>query len=464
MNDKGGGQNTASPKAMAGGSAGAAPRVGWYRWVICAFLFFATALNYVDRQTLSVLQNTIAEFFKNDRSLDWVIQYSQFFYHSTFKANNGDWAIKYSFIIFCFQTAYAIGYVLFGALIDKLGAKLGYSIAVVIWTCAHIACAMVTSLVGFSYMLFALGLGQSGNFPAALKAVAEWFPQRERALANGVFNAGSNIGAIFTPLVVPVITLYFGWRMAFVTTGSLSVIWLIFWVWLYRRPKDNPKLKPAELAYIESDQPPKEKKISWLEVISKKETWAFSIGKFLTDPIWWFYLFWLPGFLHEQFKLNLNQFGPPIAVIYIISDLGSIAGGWMSSSLIKRGQSVNAARKFTMLLCALCVMPVMFMMHIANVWLAVAVIGLATAAHQAFSANLYTLPSDMFPRAAVGSVSGIGGTAGAIGGMLMSIFIGFVLAVTGTYTLVFIVAGTIYFIALVIIHWLSPRLAPAKLS
>ena len=459
-----GGQTAASSIQLAPGQKGSAPRVGRYRWVIVIFLFFATALNYVDRQTLSVLQSTIADFFKTDRSLDWVLPYSQYFYHSTFKVANADWAIKYAFIIFCFQTAYAIGYVLFGALIDKLGAKLGYSIAVVLWTAAHVACAMVTSLVGFSYMLFVLGLGQSGNFPAALKAVAEWFPQRERALANGLFNAGSNIGAIFTPLVVPIITLYFGWRMAFVATGSLSVIWLIFWIWIYKRPKENKRVSAAELAFIESDQPPKENKLSWLKVMGVKETWAFAIGKFLTDPIWWFYLFWLPGFLHEQYKLDLNHFGPPLAVIYIISDLGSIAGGWMSSTMIKRGISVNAARKLTMLLCAFCVMPVMFTVHVSSVWAAVAIIGLATAAHQAFSANLYTLPSDLFPRAAVGSVSGVGGTAGAVGGMLFTIFIGLVKAATGTYTMVFIIAGTIYLVSLVVIHWLTPRLAPANIN
>ncbi|MDE2134327.1 MAG: MFS transporter [Alphaproteobacteria bacterium] len=433
------GRGGVSPTGTAGIFATPAPRIGWYRWIICAFLFFATTLNYVDRQTIAVLKPVLS------REYGWT-------------------ELDYANIILFFQTAYAIGYVLFGRLIDKLGARLGYSIAVVIWTCAHVACAFVSSLAGFSVMLFALGLGQSGNFPAALKAVAEWFPQRERALANGVFNAGSNIGAILTPLIVPIITLTFGWRMAFVATGSLSLIWLILWIAVYRRPAEHKRVSPAELAYIESDKPAPEKPVPWLKLIFVKETWAFALAKFMTDPIWWFYLFWLPPFFVKEYGLDIRTFGPPIIVIYILSDLGSIAGGWMSSTLIKRGASVNVARKLTMLLCAFAVMPVMFAQYAANMWLAVAIVGLATAAHQAFSANLYTLPSDLFPKAAVGSVSGIGGTAGAVGGMLMAFLTGLVLQYMGTYVPIFIAAGTMYLAALLVIHSITPRLAPAKLS
>jgi len=417
--------------------SGHGPVMGRYRWVICAFLFAATTLNYLDRFTISFLKPTLSGEFH--------------------------WSeIDYANIVGWFTLAYAIGYVVFGRLIDKLGARLGYSIAVVIWTCAHVSCAFVSSLAGFSAMQFGLGLGQSGNFPAALKAVAEWFPQRERALANGIFNAGSNIGAILTPLIVPIIVLTFGWRMAFVATGSLSLIWLILWVAVYRRPQEHPKVKPPELAYIESDQQVLEKPVPWLKLFPVKETWAYALGKFLTDPVWWFYLFWLPDFFHKKYGLDLKSFGPPIIVIYILSDVGSVAGGWMSSTMIKSGASVNAARKLTMLICALCVLPVMFVMFISNEWAAVAIIGLATAAHQAFSANLLTIPSDTMPRAAVASVVGIGGTAGAAGGWLMAKATGVVLQITQSYALIFIGMATMYLVALVVIHWLSPRLAPAK--
>ncbi|MDE2134694.1 MAG: MFS transporter [Alphaproteobacteria bacterium] len=415
-----------------------AARIGWYRWVILAFIFFATTLNYVDRFTISVLKPTLSlEFHWSE--------------------------LDYSKIVFFFTLAYAVGYVLFGRAIDWLGAKLGYSIAVVIWTCAHIACAFVSSLTGFSVMMFGLGLGQSGNFPAALKAVAEWFPQRERALANGIFNAGTNIGAIVTPLVVPVITLALGWRMAFVATGSLSLIWLIAWFGVYRHPREHPKVTPAELAYIESDKQAAVKSLPWIKLFPVKETWAFTLAKFLTDPIWWFYLFWLPSFFHQKFGLDLKNFGPPIIAIYIISDVGSIFGGWMSSAMIKSGASVNVARKMTMLLCAVGVMPVMAIMFVDNQWVAVCLVGLATAAHQAFSANLLTLPSDTMPKAAVGSVVGIGGTAGAIGGMLIAGVTGLVLTYTGSYTPLFIIAGTMYLIALGVVHILSPKLEPAKI-
>ena len=437
MTNTDGRQGNVSPQGKAGASTAHAPRAGWYRWVICAFLFFATTLNYVDRQTIAVLKPTLSLEFH------WSEQ-------------------DYANIILWFTTAYAIGYVIFGRAIDKLGARLGYTIAVVIWTCAHIACAFVGSLAGFGYMLFALGLGQSGNFPAALKAVAEWFPQRERALANGLFNAGSNIGAILTPLLVPIITLSLGWRMAFVITGSLSVIWLIAWVVIYRRPREHPRVLPAELALIESDRSIPEKPVPWLKLFPVKETWAFAIGKFLTDPIWWFYLFWLPAFFVKKYGLDIKTFGPPIIVIYILSDLGGIAGGWMSSTMIKQGASVNVARKMTMLICAICVLPVLFAMYVSNEWLAVAIVGLATAAHQAFSANLFALPADTMPKAAVASVVGIGGTAGAIGGMAMAWGTGQVLQYTNSYTPIFIFAGTMYLVTLLVIHGLSPRLAPAK--
>ncbi|MBU6296990.1 MAG: MFS transporter [Alphaproteobacteria bacterium] len=419
--------------------AAATERVGRYRWVILAFIFFATTLNYVDRFTMSFLRPTLSAEF----------HWSQ---------------LGYSYVVFAFSAAYALGYFIFGRVIDKLGAKTGYTVAVVIWTCAHLACALVTSVTGFIFTQFALGLGQSGNFPAALKSVTEWFPQRERAFATGVFNAGTNIGAILTPIIVPVIVLTFNWQTAFVITGSLSAIWLVMWLKIYREPRDHPKVTPAELAYIESDKQPPIKSLPWLKLFPIKETWAFAIGKFMTDPIWWFYLFWLPSFFHDKYGLNLTNFGPPIIAIYVLSDIGSIAGGWMSSTMIKHGASVNLARKLTMLISAVCVLPVVSCMYISNEWIAVGVIGLATAAHQAFSANLFTIPSDTMPKAAVASVVGIGGTAGGIGGMLIAGVAGLVLQYTGTYTPLFIIAGTIYLAALLIIHLLSPRLAPANIS
>ena len=410
---------------------------GWQRWVILAFLFFATTLNYVDRITLGVLKPTLsAEFHWSE--------------------------IDYSHIVFGFTAAYAIGYFVFGRAIDWLGAKLGYSIAVIIWTGAHLACALVGSLTGFSIMLFALGLGQSGNFPAALKAVSEWFPKRERALANGIFNAGTNVGAVITPLVVPIITVMYGWRMAFIATGSLSLIWLIFWLIRYRDPRKDNRVTPAELAYIESDKPLPEKSVPWLRLLAVKETWAFSLGKFFTDPVSWFYQFWLPAFFVKKYGLDLKSFGPPIIVIYLMSDVGSVAGGWLSSTLIKHDISINVARKLAMFICACCVLPVVFTDFVANEWFAVLLVGLAAAAHQGFSANLWSLPGDTMPKTAVASVVGIGGTAGGIGGMVMSLVVGPILFYTNSYKLIFLFAPAMYFIALGVAHLLAPRLAPAK--
>ncbi len=416
--------------------AAAASTIGRYRWVICGLLFAATAINYVDRQMIGVLKPTIS------KDLGWS-------------------ETTYADVIFWFQAAYALGYLSFGKIVDVVGARIGYSIAFVIWTAGHILCGFVNSAFQFSLARALLGIGESGNFPAGIKAVTEWFPAKERALATGVFNAGANIGAVVTPLVVPwiVIDMGLGWRMAFVITGLFSFVWLFAWIAIYRRPREQPRLSADELAYIESDPADPVKPIAWSKLIRYRETWAFALGKFLIDPIWWLFLFWTPDFLGKTYNLDLKSFGPPLIVIYLISDLGSVAGGWSSSRLMKRGFTANAARKFTMLACAILVMPIFFAQYASNVWLAVAIVGLATAAHQAFSANLYTLPSDMFPRAAVGSVIGIGGTVGAIGGMLMAKFTGYILETTGSYTPIFAVAGSTYLIAVIVIHLLSPRLA-----
>ena len=322
----------------------------------------------------------------------------------------------------------------------------------------------VRSVLGFALVRFMLGIGESGNFPAGLKAVTEWFPKKERALATGIFNAGANVGAIVTPLIVPALTLAYGWRAAFVITGAASLIWLVAWLALYRRPRESARVSSEELAYIESDPADPVAKVPWTRLLGCKETWAFAIGKFLTDPIWWMFLFWTPDFLVKRHGLDLKTFGPPLVVIYVVSDVGSIAGGWLSSRLLHRGWSINTARKTTMLICAIAVTPIFFAQYVDNLWGAVAIISLATAAHQAWSANLYTLPSDMFPRKAVGSVIGIGGTAGAIGGMIFSLYIGQVLERLGSYSLIFAVAGAVYLLALLVIQLLSPRLAEAKVN
>ena len=428
-------------KSLAEEMAGGAPavKVGRVRWVIVALLFAATAINYVDRQMIGLLKPTLQ---------------TEFGWHET----------TYADIVFYFQLAYAIGYIVFGNIVDRVGARFGYAAAFVIWTGAHMLHAAVHSVLGFAAVRFLLGIGESGNFPAGLKAVTEWFPKKERALATGIFNAGANVGAIITPLIVPALTLAYGWRAAFVITGAASMVWLVAWLAIYRRPSESKRLSDTERAYIESDPADPEAKVPWVRLLGRRETWAFSIGKFLTDPIWWMFLFWTPDFLVKRHGLDLKTFGPPLVVIYVISDLGSIAGGWLSSRLIHRGRSINAARKTTMLICAIAVTPIFFAQYVDNLWAAVAIISLATAAHQAWSANLYTLPSDTFPRKAVGSVIGIGGTAGALGGMIFSLYIGQVLERIGSYGLIFAVAGSVYLIALLIIQLLSPRLDEAKIA
>jgi len=424
----------APPAAPGMGPDAAAARVGRYRWVICALLFAATAINYVDRQMIGVLKPTLkAEF-------GWT---------------EGDFAN----IIFWFQLAYAIGYIGFGRVVDLVGARMGYAVAIVIWTVSHMAHGLATGVTSFAAARFGLGVGESGNFPAGIKAVTEWFPQRERAYAIGLFNAGANVGAIVTPLLVPFLVLMFSWRAAFYVTGLFGIVWLAAWLLIYRRPQEHPRVTPGELAYITQDPADPVEPMPWAKVVTYRETWAFALGKFFIDPIWWFFLFWLPGYLFDRYQLDLKSFGLPLAAIYLISDVGSIAGGWMSSRLLARGWTPNAARKLTMLVCACLVCPVFFAQGIASVWGAVAVIGLATAAHQAFSANLYALPSDLFPRSAVGSVVGIGGTVGAIGGMGMALFTGYILDATGNnYSVLFAIAGSAYFLALGAVHLLSPRL------
>jgi ACS family hexuronate transporter-like MFS transporter len=354
--------------------------------------------------------------------------------------------------------------VVVGQLVDRLGTRLGYALSMIFWSLASIAHAAAGSFFGFVVARSALGLGESGVFPASIKTVAEWFPQKERALATGIFNAGSNVGAILTPLIVPWITIHYGWRAAFIATGSLGFVWLVFWLLLYRKPEEHPRLSPAEFEYIVSNRPKSPPKIKWGKLLAYRQTWAFVAGKFATDPIWWFLLFWIPDFLQRNHGLKLMQIGLPIMVIYILADIGSVAGGWFSSSMIHRGRSVNRSRKTAMLVCALSVVPIVFAYRVQSLWGAVLLIGLAAAAHQGFSANLFSLSSDIFPAQAVGSVVGIGGMAGAIGGMLMAKIVGYVLQWTGSYMIPFLIAGSAYLLALAMIHALTPRLEPANVE
>ncbi|WGM39078.1 MFS transporter [Caulobacter sp. NIBR1757] len=413
-------------------------KVGNYRWLICTLLFAAMVINYVDRQMLGVLKPTLSAEF------GWT-------------------ETQYADIIFWFQAAYAVSYLLFGRFIDRIGARWGFGVAFLIWQIGHIAHAGVSSL---SHMIAArvlLGVGEGGGFPGGIKAVAEWFPKKERAFATGLFNAGTNIGAIVTPLVVPALVLAWGWQAAFVVTGLAGLLWLPIWLIVYRRPREQKALTPAELAWIEQDAPDPVEKVGWLKLLTIKETWAYALGKFLIDPIWWMFLFWLPDFLSKKHGLDLKTFGIPLVCIYLLSDVGSVGGGWMSSAMMKRGMSLNAARKTAMLICALLAVPVCLGAVVDNLWMAVLIIGVATAAHQGFSANLYTLPSDVFPRSAVGSVVGIGGMVGAFGGMAMAKYAGWVLDKIGSYTPIFVVAASAYLLALGVVHLLTPKMEPVKL-
>jgi ACS family hexuronate transporter-like MFS transporter len=441
------------------------PPAGRYRWVICSLLFFATTINYIDRQVVSLLGPTLsAEFGWSD--------------------------LDYSHIIFNFTLAYAIGLLAVGPLIDRLGTKLGFALAIAFWSLAAIGHAvahlyngpaipsidisastgfafvsLVGTVAGFSLARFALALGEAGNFPASIKATAEWFPKKERALATGVFNSGTNVGALVAPLVVPWITLTWGWSWAFIITGALGFIWLAVWLLVYRPPREHPSLSKAELDYIESDPVESVQPIAWSRLLPHRQTWAFVAGKFLTDPIWWLYLYWVPDFLHKAHHIDLKGSALPIFVIYQIATIGSVAGGWLPARLMAKGWTLNRARKTAMLVPALCVLPIVFAPRVSSMWLAVALIGLAAAAHQAWSANLFTFSSDMFPKRAVGSVVGIGGMGGAVGGMFIALAVGQILTATGgSYVIIFAMAGTAYLLAFGVIHLLVPTITPVALD
>jgi ACS family hexuronate transporter-like MFS transporter len=369
---------------------------------------------------------------------------------------------QYGYIVTAFQASYAIFLLLSGRLMDRVGTRLGYSLAVLVWSAASMAHALARSAFGFGLARFALGAGEAGNFPAAIKTVAEWFPKKERALAIGIFNSGTNVGAVIAPLLVPWIAIHYGWRWAFVSTGLIDLVWLAWWLATYRRPEEQPRLSQREFDYIRGDPPEPETKIPWAHLFPYRQTWAFAAGKFLTDPIWWFYLFWLPKFLYQSHGLTLAGIGLPLVLIYLAADAGSVAGGWLSSSLLKRGWSLNRARKTAMLLCACAVTPVCFAALTSHLWVIVALVGLAAAAHQGWSANLFATVGDMFPQQAVGSVVGIGGMLGATGGMLLAAGAGWILQITGSYVPMFVIASSAYLIALALIQLAAPKLEPVR--
>jgi ACS family hexuronate transporter-like MFS transporter len=414
-------------------------RIGRYRWVICGLLFFATTVNYIDRQVLGILSKDLKE------AIGWT-------------------EVDYGNIVAAFNAAYAFGLLLAGRLMDRIGTRLGYAAAIVWWSLAAMGHALAHTPFGFGVARAALGIGEAGNFPAAIKTVAEWFPKKERAFATGLFNAGSNVGAVVAPFTVPWIALHLGWRWAFILTGAIGFAWLLFWLPIYKRPEQHPKVSKAELDHIQSDPPdPPALKVPWVNLIPHRQTSAFAIGKYLTDPVWWFYLYWIPNFFRDTHGLNLTTIGKPLIAIYLIADIGSIGGGWLSSTFIKRGWTINRSRKTAMLICALMVTPIIFAANVKNLWVAVALIGIAAAAHQGWSCNLFTTTSDMFPRQAVGSVVGIGGMAGALGGATMAVATGYILQSTGqNYSIIFTIAGTLYLVALLVIHLLAPNLEPVE--
>jgi ACS family hexuronate transporter-like MFS transporter len=430
--------DSVEPRVDLPADALAAKPAGMYRWKICALLFFATTINYVDRSILGILKSTLMT------DLNWS-------------------ETDYGNVVASFSFAYALGYGFAGRAMDLLGVRIVYSIAVVAWSAAAMGHGLVRTVTGFGAMRAALGLSEGGNFPAAVKTVSEWFPKRERAFATGLFNAGSNVGAIVAPASVPWLTAQYGWPAAFYVTGALGFLWLIFWWTTYRSPEVHPRVTPEELAYIQSDPVDPPANVPWLSLLRYRQVWAFIIGMSLSSPIWWFFLFWTPGFLQARFGYGLDDIGPPLMLIYFLADFGSIGGGWLSGWLMQRGWTLNAGRKTAMLVCALCVVPVFAAAMVSQAWIAVGLIALAASAHQGFSANLYTLVSDMAPRKVVSSIVGLGGMSAAFIAMGFQMLTGRILDHwPNGYLAILIVASVSYLINLLIIHLLVPRLAPME--
>ena len=419
--------------------------LGKYRWRVVALLFFATTISYLDRQVIALLKPTL------EKEFNWTES-------------------DYSNLVMAFQAAYAVGLMIFGGVIDKIGTKLGYAIAVAWWSTAGVLTAFAGSTIGFGMFRSLLGLGEGGNFPAAIKSVAEWFPKKERALATGIFNSGANIGAVVAPIMVPFILASFGWEVAFIVTGGVGFIWLIFWWIGYEIPVRQKKLSKEELLFIQSDNEPDtshEKPVKWITLLGIRQTWGFIFGKMLTDPIWWFFLYWLPSYFSETFNLDLKKPSLELIVVYTATTIGSIGGGYISGYLIKKGWPVFKARKAAMLSFAIAVIPIVFAQYCSNIWQAVVLISLAAAAHQAWSANIFTTASDMFPKKAVSSVVGLGGMAGSVGGILFPLIVGQLLDtykaqgnITAGYNIIFIMCGCAYLLAWGIMHLFTPRNEP----
>lgn len=406
--------------------------------MICGLLFFAASVNYMDRQVIGLLKPTLQGQF------GWT-------------------EIGYSNIVLAFQFAYGASLLVVGKLIDRIGTRKGFTLAVLFWSVSAMAHAAASSVLQFAIARLSLGIGESGSFPASIKSVAEWFPKKERAFATGIFNSGTNVGAIVTPLIVPWITVRFGWRMAFLLTGALGLLWIVAWLSLYRRPEESPLVSAGELALIQSDREGTANTVPWRVLLRFRQTWAVGVGKMLTDPIWFVYLFWMPDFLSRNLRLDLKGMALPLFVIYTGASVGSVTGGWLSSRLIRRGWSVNASRKAAMLACALAVTPIMLAARSTSAWTAVLLVALAAGAHQGWSANIYTLTSDMFPRSAVASVVGFATLLGTLSGMLLSKTVGYVLQTTGSYVPVFVLAGSAYLVALAFVQGLVPKLERAEI-
>ena len=425
-----------------GGAASPVPRAGRYRWLIVAVLFAATTVNYIDRTMLGLLKTDLTGEFgwsEND----------------------------YGNIVTAFQAAYALGFLLMGWLIDRFGPKVGYAIAISIWTIGHVAHGFASSVGSFMAARVILGVGEAGHFPSVVRASSEWFPQKERSYAIGWVNSATTIGVILTAPTIWLFMVWMGfdWRQTFIYTGAFGVILLLLWLWLYSNPRESGKVSEAELAWIEHDPPEQIERLGWSAIVTKREAWAYAIGKFLTDPVWFLMLFWLPSYFIATYNVDLKVVLLPMIIMYLLSDVGSILGGWVSSKLIQNGHSVNFARKVTMLGAGCCVLPLLFVTGLDNMWLAVVLIGIALAGHQAFSSTILSIPPDMFPKRAVGSVIGLGGFAGGVGGMIMAKSTGLVLdATNGNYTVIFAACTTVYFLAVLAIHLLSPRLAPVTVE
>ncbi|HVW61509.1 MAG TPA: MFS transporter [Puia sp.] len=424
--------------------------IGKYRWTVCSLLFFATTINYIDRQVIGLLLPRLKEVF------GWT--------DTDFGTING-----------IFQFFYAFGLLAFGRIIDKVGTKIGYTISIIIWSVFAMGHALAKTTFGFTIARSGLGLGESGNFPAAIRSVAEWFPKKERALATGIFNSGANIGAVVAPIMVPLLLAAYDWQAAFIITGALGFIWLVFWWLMYEIPSRKKNISKAEYEYIHSDVEEQtdstSTKVSWGRLLKVRQTWAFVFGKFLTDPIWWFFLFWLPGYFSDTFSLDLKKPGWPLVIVYSATTIGSIGGGYLSGYLIKRGLPVYKARKRAMLFFAIIVLPIMTARYFNNMWIIVALISLAAAAHQAWSANIFTTASDMFPKKAVSSVTGIGGMAGSIGGIVFQPMVGAILdyfANAGNktlgYNIIFSICGLAYIVAWLVMHFFAPKMTRVQLD